>query len=488
TAKIDELRIITPVSITGSVTWSGHPDAVEAEIVFSRESQYFDPTKTTYSTRTFDEPVSAPDGSPANYAVNVISDKTYTMRVNPVGDGASMLPPLEREVRIEEVGAAGGADFVRVDISYPETFETLMGRVVNDQGVEEDGILVRAVDRKTGATLSSRATTGMDGSPGTFTLSFASADVDYVIRISGGSDRPEVPTFTIDPDYLVKGKDGRVGLLVPDLATISYAARVELGDGSPVTGATIALRAEMVIDEDTGITGFHQATATTDEKGVFVANLLPARYDVLVSPGGMVQEGLANTSGGSASVGTFALLVSKDQPPPPPSGADAFVLRERVQYEGLLETFDGRQLPGASIQALALGQRLADSDDTAELYNRSSDAVDLTDADGRFAIALDRGAYHGIAKPPSDSGFPWVVKTGFSVKDVEDGEPLTLRSTTPVRLQGTILDGLGAPIGGAEIRAFGIFPSDEETSRTVPIGRSVSAQDGTYDLLLPPSL
>lgn len=103
-------------------------------------------------------------------------------------------------------------------------------------------------------------------------------------------------------------------------------------------------------------------------------------------------------------------------------------------------------------------------------------------------MPLDRGVYDLAVKPPSGSGFPWVL-----VKDVE------IRATTgsytrnvvfeaPVPVSGTLRDVDELPIEGAEIRAYAIIDVPDLGARSIEVARATSAADGSYMLLLPARL
>jgi len=354
---------------------------------------------------------------------------------------------------------------------------TVRGLILTDADAPVDGLNVRAIDRETKRVVSSLAVTGDEGESGTFELVIDPAAENYVFRIDSGIDRPFFPTTIADPAYLWPDADGVAHILVPSQSTTTYVAAVERASvaGDPVPGSVVTFRADGVLDPSTGIGGSFRATQTTDENGEFAVLLLPGAYDVVITPPQTEED-----------VGVHVDSVQiHDAPDSDIIQGMTFLLPDRVRLHGNVTTTDHREMPGATVQAQALGRSpVEDPPNLAVFHNRSNNTT--TDPNGLFNLPLDEGVYDLVIKPPAESGFPWLVRPNTIVDP--ESEPLDYESTPPVALQGNLsLIGLGDALAGAEIRAFAII-EDGDAHRTIEIARTTADADGTYLLLLPASL
>ena len=88
---------------------------------------------------------------------------------------------------------------------------------------------------------------------------------------------------------------------------------------------------------------------------------------------------------------------------------------------------------------------------------------------------------------PNFPGYAWTALTGVTVPASRIvTSDITLEA--PVPLSGVLLDAMGTPISGAEIRAFGVVQPLDGAQRSVAVGRVTTDATGHYSLLLPPSL
>jgi len=467
-----DLSLPASINVFGRVRWG--EERVQADVSFRRVSGLAGAPVPARQTSTVGSPVEAADGMDADYALRVVAEEEYEIIVEPMGPSLAELPPLTTTRTIP-----GGGDFVRVDIDYGEILgelTELRGVVIGPDEEPVDGLQVRAVAPENGAPLSSLATTGASEVPGEFVVRFDPRVESYVLRIRGGADRPLFPTLVADPAYFFPDGGGGVRILVPMLSRIRYIGTVE-GSGpttsSRVPDAVVQLRSVDVFDDTTGVTGSFETTVTTDSRGRFEAEIFPGTYEAVIIP----------PASAAPDVGVLAepeLRIER-----PASGdtlmGQLFQLPERAVLGGEVGTPDMRAMPGATVSALALGRA---GETPAARYNRSSDTV--TDATGLFSLRLDFGTYDVHVKPPSESGFPWVVDPGVVL-----GSSATVRDnfeiSAPVPLRGYVMQGEGehvVPVAGAEIRAWGILEGDG-ASRAVQIGRATAGEDGSYTLLLP---
>jgi hypothetical protein len=419
---------------------------------------------------TTNDPMMAPDGQPADYIARLIRDRDYDVIIEPVGEVARRRHPIRRTFHTPAQG-----DIVRFQFLHWADAQPFLGNVIDELEQPMSGLDVRAIDRATGALVSSVAVTDENGD---FELSIEPG-ANYLIQLTGGEGRPVFPTFTQDPDFFYPIPE-RKQILVPAANGIEYGGTVQArgSPGAVVADATVMFRALDVTRSENGLGGSFSTTVRTDEEGEFRATLLPGTYDVLVTPPPSLMMGLTSDLGVQVQTG---LIIEEG------AVGMAFELPPRVRLSGSVSTPDGRTMEGARVHAIALQREVAGV--RAAEYNRSSDEV--TDPMGGFVFPVDAGVYDLVAKPPAASRFPWSVRLADALVGPDDSSrPSVERSfqfEAPLPVRGRVLDATDVPIEGAEIRAFGIVIEGGVT-RAVEIGRAVSSETGEYVLLLPPTL
>jgi hypothetical protein len=252
-----------------------------------------------------------------------------------------------------------------------------------------------------------------------------------------------------------------------------------------VPNAVLTFRSTDVLDDETRLTGSFRTTVTAQgpdgsNPGRFEVELLPGTYGVTVE--GSSEQGL----------GVVREMV-RIAPP-----AEGDTLRGQIFRVPSQSRLGGRVLAprpqggepaaveGATVRARALGWAPMGGVSEAARFNRDSDAV--TDSTGRFSLRADVGSYDLSIRPPSESGYPWIVRPGWSVGSSERSLADTFELTASLPVTGTVRSASGQPIEGAEIKAFALIERDEGQTRTVQIGRTVTRSDGGYRLRLPPEL
>jgi len=406
---------------------------------------------------------------------------TYNVDLQPAGDFAGTLPPLH----LDGVAIDPAADGASLDLSYgADSLYELRGVVEAPSGAGRGGLQILALDPATGRVVSSSAVTsdGTVGAAGSFSILInTSALESYVLRIRSSAGGMLVPTFTVDPRYLFPDMGGVAHILVPDVASpVCYRGAVELDLPSHMrefAGNTVlTFRSTVIMDAETGVVGTIDTTVTADTAGHFEAHLLPGTYDIVLTPVGRTD---------------VAVLAPDPVTISPPMGTDClmgqtFVLPQRATLGGQVRTADGRMMVGATVQALALNREATMDAFSGGRFNRTSEAV--TDATGRYGLRLDLGTYDIVVKPPTDSGFPWIVAGAQEFGTTGALLARDFEFAAPVALTGTVLDDAGMPVAAAEVSAFGILEDAGGTVRSVPIGRAVTDSAGRYTVLLPPSL
>jgi hypothetical protein len=109
---------------------------------------------------------------------------------------------------------------------------------------------------------------------------------------------------------------------------------------------------------------------------------------------------------------------------------------------------------------------------------------------GQLSMALDPGTFDLSIRPETESGYPWLVRPHIEIAPGDEVSQLgSLQVPFPVALQGTLLDADGKPVADAVIRAWlPIADSNGEKSTVIQLAEIVTGADGSYVLLLPPSV
>jgi hypothetical protein len=469
---------VMPSSIVaaGKVRQSSTGDRVSAQVRFIRASAFEGGSPSEITVPTTGEPQELSPGTEVDYQVRIPAGTEYAVRVEPTGDAARVFPPLE----LGSMHAPEDEDLWGLDVGYPSEFATVQGTIVSladGDEVPENGLQVRAIEVATGRVISSTAITGMTSTlplqtteDGSFTIRLAPDAGPFILRVSGGEARPLFPTLSVDPDLVYPGS-----VVVPQLEPVRYEGRVEADPPSGRTvleGAVVSLRSHDVFGDLPDVTGTFRATVTTDADGLFAVDVLPGTYDVIVTPSGHAE--LAVVAHGVRIEGENDTVRGQ-----------LFTVPPRARLGGSLEVMDGRPVPGVTLRATALG-RMVGFEDVVGPFNRSTEAI--TDVHGLFTVHLDVGAYDLTFRPPSGSGFPWVVSPDRVVRDYGEVETRSFHLPAPVPLRGVVARGDGMPLSGAEIRAYALVESFGSDVRAIEVARAVTGTDGDYELLLPPRL
>lgn len=230
----------------------------------------------------------------------------------------------------------------------------------------------------------------------------------------------------------------------------------------------------------------------------FVADLLPGRYTLYVTPHPPRPGEMDNP--GDAPLRYAAVQFVEDLLIQEDGGVQsgrAITPRELINLKGQVRTESGEPIEGVAVSAVALGvESLAAPADTRNLarYNRSFET--RGDGLGEFTLALDTGLYDVIATPPQSSGFPAVVFNNREIVAGSSGSDFALTAATPVVLSGNVrgnrrVQDLIIPqeLANATIEVYTQAPEplDPQRRRLVRIAQTSSNARGDFWLLLPPS-
>lgn len=474
-----------PLLVWGQVRWTGHGDEnvpVQVSIITaSAIPGRISPTVSAPRATAGFHPELLDTSFVANVGAQGDGPTQFDVIVQPTGDAVRELPP--RRIHVVADNLLEGA-FEVPSLDYPESLVEIVGDVVDTSGNPLAGLTVQALDPISNTVVSSTATTQPLGSenPGRFTIRLAPEASSYVLRIaSANTALTPVPTFAVSPDYLIP-EDGVVRVQVNSSAAFEFRGIVERElSHMPVPSALVQFRMVGGSVED-GM--FISAPVPTNADGEFSALLVEGDYEIVIMPPSDSTDG-HDRIGISVVENVHIALPSSGLPV---IMGQVFSLPERAFIEGLITTFDGRPMIGAVVSASALS-RLLPTVGPEALLNRSNQTVSAEN--GGFFLPLDLGAYDLTVKPPPETGFPWVVRTNFTIPpslEPTGSDSDELMFTAPIPLQGVVRDVFGTPLAGIEVRAFGILDDLDAGTRSVQIGRTVSEVDGSYELLLPPSL
>jgi len=486
-----DLSLPSHAQVVGQVRWQGAP--VPAEIVLTRPGL---PGRSavTVRTTTFASPQVTADGEEIDFSARVALGHEYQIEVRPAAvyeetlgtEWFRMLPPMRGptvDLRDVEPNAEGAVYIVPLSMAFPEDLQVscgvgltagckLVGRVVSQlagEVVPEQNLQVRVVEAETETTVSSTALSQEDGS---FELFITPGAGEWLLKVTGGEERPLFPNVTVDPALLFGGE---ALIEVPRPQEVVYSGTVFDSSDEPVVNAAVRfVSEEAVLDGARGLTGSFRASAITDERGDFAVDLLPGTYGVVITP-----------TDNRLAVTTDSVIISESAGTTHLRGQN-FTLPDRATLGGTVETADERMLPGVLVEAVALGRPGGEDVSRAALYNRSSDAQSYET--GLFELRVDVGSYDLFFKPPAESRFGWLVVPGFEVGSV--GATLVNRylMEPPVPLRGVVRGADGVELRDAELRVFGRVEDEDGEERYVELGTTRSDETGTYELLLPPAL
>jgi hypothetical protein len=466
---VHDLPIRGSIPVRGLVHW--RLDPVTANVTFALLSEFPGGPTTHVETQSSAEPV-ASDGRRANYATRLVPSRIYEVRVEPNGDWLSELPPIR--LRFESTVAGTRID---EDLPYPDTLTEIEGVIVDADGIEQPGMIVRAEDMS-GAAVSSTYTTGSDAevSPGHFLLRMVPGVERWLFTIHASNDRIQMgglsPEFTVDPGASFPGE--AVTIVVPPVSdqVIVYQGTVEAasspGRGQP---ATLAFVSNDVVDDTTGVIGSFRTMTTTAEDGTFEVSLLPGTYDVLITPS-------------NPTLGIQHEQNVRIDPTTTQLRGQIFAVPNRLLYGGWAQTADATRMFDARIRSHARGSTYEDMLAPVAIYARSNET--RTDFEGFFSLPLDVGLYDVVVEPPLGSNWPWEIQ-----RDVPIGASTTISNVlqvgAPVPISGTVYyeELSRLPASMALVRAFAILDDGEGSTRTVQIGETTADADGNFTLLLP---
>lgn len=300
------------------------------------------------------------------------------------------------------------------------------------------------------------------------------------LRPPDGSGKPVIH-WRLDAVALqgVVGNEVPVKLDVSGIDTQPRPVQGHVLDASgKAVAATVTLRSMSISKVELAR---YETVVETDDSGFFTSALPPGDYQVIARP---------HPSG--YAIGLTAWEVTQGNKP---FSGNAVQLPEATTLAGSVSTPWGepadvevRLTPAATSAVAYLATVIA-----SEVQPRQTST--FTEY-GQFQVAVDPGYFDLTVLSPRGAGYPWLVRPNLFITPSKVGAAAPVVSLEPFRLQdpvvvlGTVRDSQMAPLGGATIRAWiplGDLEGKIATS-AVQIGETVSDKDGSYVLLLPPSI
>ncbi|MDD9965528.1 MAG: hypothetical protein OXR73_04835 [Myxococcales bacterium] len=429
----------------------------------------------------------------------------YTVRAEPID---TSLPPLRLPFTARQEHT--------LEFDYDVEFETREYRITGIPSGER--LIVQAVDPATGRRVSSIAET----SEGMVRLAFApghesySLDLTVMANAEAASAQGECNTGRPLPRYSFthlelgvgqpRQQSGPILVSLPAVMDpIDYEGTVELcgADHLPVTPAQVerlkvSLRSTALLTTDStqdARVSFHSEAEAVYDKDTgtlrFCARALPGQYDVVVSPPPVSGACERSQDRSSCGCGIFAesRLVKAPADRRDQTGV-ILTLPTMPSLSGVLMTQGRDPMPGATIDAVARGAstgiELIEGDRGVTRYNRSRQGTSAED--GSFRVPLDVGAYDVTIKPPSESGFAWLVSRDVLIAHRMEEFVGAFTMTAPVAVSGVLRyvngdDTHQAALTGAVIRAFSIVGESDER-RAIEIGQATADDSGAFMLLV----
>jgi len=487
-SALDTRDIFLPATrkVRGLVRWEGQRVPATLRFVRRMHEAVAPLTPVAVEVDTLREPSDeAPEAY--DYSTALVAGETYDVVVLPnsdmvitpmqaVASAIRSLPPLYLEVRVDVDDVV--APF-RFDVAFPpELAESCTENVVTGctlnmevlsvadmQELPEAGLQVRAIDKKTARVVSS---VGETDELGRVAIRISATASDYLIRVTTSADGDPFPSVSVDPDVAFADDPITRRIYIPRLNPIQFTGRIRDEDDSPVPGATVRFLSIGIFDESQlGLLGSFSASVTTDEQGIFSAELLPGGYSIAVTP----PEDVENTWG----ILTAGVSVGEEL-----TEAEPLIVPSQIDLRGRVTTFGDESGPGVTILARA---RLSEEQG---VLHRSQEAVSAED--GAFAMSVDTGLYDMHVKMSSETGFAWLVEPELVMSSAVGDLEREYQLPPPIPVYGVIRAGNGELVQNAQIRAYVLTSVDGAASRPIQVAETVSGEDGSYRLLIAPRL
>ena len=482
-----ELVLPATRQVRGQVRWEGVPVPATLRFVRRMNGAVAELTPVPVETDTLPEPAGGSGSDSYDFSAVLIVGETYDVVVTPRSDmvmtptnepapAIRALPPLYRELVVDP---AEVAEPLRFDVPFPVGLEaectpnltigcTLDAEVASTDGeslLAEPGLQVRAIDAASGRVVSS---IGETDASGRFAIRVSRETADYLIRVTSSPGREPFPAVSIDPDLAFANDPDKKRIEIPRLGSFQVTGDVRDAIGRAVPAATVRFLSTGIFDaSQLGLEGSFGGTATSKEDGSFGLELLPGVYEVTVTP----PEEIENSWGilfsqiplvdGFATTGTL-------------------IVPWQINLTGEVRTF--RDEPATGVTILARARRSG----APGSIHRSQEVV--SDESGEFGMSVDVGLYDMHVKVSNETGYAWLVEPELAM-NLDRGDLLRgYELRPPIPIYGLVRNSDGEPVPNAVVRGYMVDSYDGGAARPLQIAETVSAEDGSYRLLIAPRL
>ncbi len=425
-------------------------------------------------------------GVPAgNYDVYLVPQIPHETEEDRIKYADCHMPPTILPSRQLDVGQVA----IGVTLATPSK---LVGTIT---GFNLDGWRVQLLDNDRGRALSaSKVLTTGAGNQSAFELYYwdqlvAQEQVDALLRLqppadAGASAMPTIlwklAAVDLDGDNTIALDIGALGNA--DAAAVKVTGVVNHGGvGVP---ATVVVQSDVLLQGELGGNAYYRHNVATAADGSYSAVLLPGRYAVTALP--------SSEASGYAITSTILEVNSETLG----AGQDIEV-NPRSRLEGTILTPDGAPgpninawlQPAAVMSATYLQAKLAPS------AVPPSGSSTVTNANGRFNVAVDPGTYDLSTRPAAGAGLPWLVLPRVAIVGAEQPASAQLGElmlSYPVVVEGVVRSPDGIVLPNTLVRAWlpttATDNAEEAAPSVIQIAETVSDAAGRYRLLLPASV
>ena len=274
------------------------------------------------------------------------------------------------------------------------------------------------------------------------------------------------PSVSVDLGLAFINDPARRRIYVPRVDPVQFTGAVRDGEGRGVQGATVRFSASGIFEEsELGLAATFSASTMTNDDGSFGLQLLPGLYTVIVTPP-EDNENIWAPVAEETLVAEDLTQLNQD-----------IVLPSQIALSGSCRTFTGDPAGGVAVVARA----------RRELGELQRSRLTASDPEGMFRLTVDPGRYDMQIKVADATGFPWLIEPELVMSRERGAMTRDYTLPPPIVVRGTLQAAGGLAVAGAPIRAF-VLEDDDGEVRPIQVAETISAEDGSYRLLISPTL
>jgi hypothetical protein len=380
-----------------------------------------------------------------------------------------------------DISLRADTDLGELSVPVERELATIRGRVVyrtpvpggQSQTRPVEGADVLAVSREGGFT-TTFDTTGREGEgeagPGQFSLRAIPNTGPYDLIVDPGQETilPKARFEEVfEAQEGLQQLDDELELGTWGTATaLEIAPVLSLAEALPETSTEASIdwtRVSAVARANLADGRVFRREATPDEQGRVEFELLPAQYDISLYPPS------------DAPIASTTLRV--DLSDPDLTQLSEWTWRRKHRLEGRIMDHHGEPVGNARITFRPEG--LPDT----KFRDRLKVTAE-TDADGRFAVRLDRFDHEMVIRPPAGSGLPRSHET-LPHERLQEDKSVQVRLAEPLLLEGSVRGAAAddaAPIPGTSVNAY-----LKRDGRRMTLGKATTGPRGGFRMIVPAS-